>query len=201
MPNLSDIPKNNPFGTPNGYFDNFSRDLESKIAEKRIAEKCGKKLPFTHPMDYFEELTEKLSNKTYNKTDKRGRILRMFAPYAAAAAGLILIFSLWNVLLQNKISENESTQYAQTEQTTTETEQLAGLDPVSTIIPEDADTAEVALAVENVLDDMAIIEIAEISFEQPTDTIQQQPGDDNHDRAVEEYLMEHAHYSDFIAEL
>jgi len=199
MPNLSDIPKKNPFKTPDGYFDDFTRDLETKISEARIAEKCGKKLPFSVPENYFRKLTEKITKQAEQKGSSKGKIIRLFAPYAAAAAALILIFSLWNGLLQNRLPDRNTAENTEIKAPVKNNSEIAGLDPVSSIIPHDADTAEVELIVGSVLDDMSIAEITELSTK-PSDTTQIIPTN-AYDAALEEYLMENADYSDIIAEL
>jgi hypothetical protein len=199
MTNLSDIPKKNPFKTPNGYFDDFTRDLETKISEERIAEKCGKKLPFSVPENYFSEFTEKITERTVLRKSSKRKIIPLLAPYAAAAAALIIIFSLWNGLLQNRLSDKNTAQNTEIKKPIQSDSEITGIDPVSSIIPPDADTAEVERAVGRVLDGMSIAEITELS-ESKTDTTQKIPADE-YDKALEEYLMEHADYSDIIAEL
>lgn len=199
MPNLSDMPKKNPFKTPAGYFDDFTRDLETKMCEEGIAEKCGKSLPFSVPENYFANFTEKITEQSVLKKNSKGKVIRMLAPYAAAAAALIIIFSLWNGLLQNRLTDKHTAKNTEITKTAENDSEIAGLDPVSSIIPPDADTAEVELAVGRVLDGMSIAEITELSSA-PIDTTKQIPTDE-YDKALEEYLMEHADYSDIIAEL
>lgn len=88
-PLLDSIPKRNPFIAPEGYFDDFQKELHSKI----------KKLPTTNkPVNnYFENF-----------------IFRLLKPQFAVAASILAIFAIASVVTYNYL-ENKTQYFSQSE--------------------------------------------------------------------------------------
>ncbi len=83
-PELSKIRKENPFGTPQNYFDDFSARMQSKLEEEK------------HPT-----LVEK------------PRIIQLLKPVLGLAASFALIFMLVYVPLKTFINPSQITEVAQ----------------------------------------------------------------------------------------
>ncbi len=103
MKNLNDITKNNAFNVPENYFESFSLELESRISEENLKKKFGNKNPFRVPINYFENFTVQLNSK-------KGKIIQLLKPWLSAAAGIIIIFALWQFLLTDIINTNKQAQ-------------------------------------------------------------------------------------------
>jgi len=106
MNNLNNINKKNSFKVPENYFDNFSKELETRISEENLKKQFGNKNPFTVPENYFETFS-------VNKKNPERKIVRLITPWLSAAAGIIIIFALWQFLLtevdKNKHAETNDT--------------------------------------------------------------------------------------------
>ena len=94
MTKLSDINKNNQYKIPENYFEDFTTELQTKISEENIKEKFGNDNHFAVPINYFE---------TFNVKIKRertiGNTIQLLKPFLAIAAGIILVFVIWQVVL------------------------------------------------------------------------------------------------------
>jgi len=91
MAKLSDIKNQNPFRTPDDYFDDFQRDIETRIAEEHIRNLCGRENPFVVPAHYFEMTSNNLRPK------HKPKIFSILKPIFAAAAALIFGLLIWNI--------------------------------------------------------------------------------------------------------
>ena len=78
------------YKVPDNYFDTFSDQLFSKVAETSIPSKTG----FTTPDNYFENLEKQIFASTINK--KRKQKIRILYTLSTVAASLLLIFSIFN---------------------------------------------------------------------------------------------------------
>jgi hypothetical protein len=61
-----DIEKNKqlpPFGTPEGYFENFTKNIEDRIQGESVPQKATKRLPFGIPENYFELLPQYIAKR------------------------------------------------------------------------------------------------------------------------------------------
>jgi len=90
--------KNNPFKTPEDYFEGFNEKLQSKLSEESIS--LPKQEGFTIPHGYFDSLNGKILNKI-ERTETKVVQLNPFKKYyyvaASIAAMVLLIFGLnWN---------------------------------------------------------------------------------------------------------
>jgi len=83
-PELSKLKKENPFGTPKGYFDDFSARIHTKIEQEKQP-----------------------------PTEKKPRMIQLLKPVLGLAASFALIFMLVYVPLKTFISK-EITQVAET---------------------------------------------------------------------------------------
>ncbi|MCU0439131.1 MAG: hypothetical protein MUC49_14630 [Raineya sp.] len=62
--------KKTPFGTPEGYFENFAGNLEGRIQGETIPKNATKKLPFGIPSNYFELLPQYIAKRIENLIPK-----------------------------------------------------------------------------------------------------------------------------------
>lgn len=92
MNELNNINKNNAFKVPEDYFENFSAELETLISEENLKKKFGNKNSFNVPENYFETFS-------ITKTKSEKNIFRIIRPWLSAAAGIIIVFALWQFLL------------------------------------------------------------------------------------------------------
>ena len=101
MNELNNINKENAFKVPENYFDNFSKELETRISEENLKKKFGNKNPFAVPENYF-------TNFSVKKNKQKGKIIRFMKPWLSAAAGIIIIFALWQFLLTGIENNNHA---------------------------------------------------------------------------------------------
>jgi len=102
MKELNNINKNKAFKVPKNYFENFSIELETRISEENLKKKIGNKNPFTVPENYFETFSA-----AKNKSERT--VFQIIKPWLSAAAGIIVVFALWQFLL-NGIDKNNHAQ-------------------------------------------------------------------------------------------
>jgi len=84
--------KHNPFKTPNGYFEEFSQDLGTKLGEEKLG--TSKKAGFKVPKDYFDTLPSRIIHKLHIPEPRVIPLTSKRFYYAAAAsiAAAFLIF-------------------------------------------------------------------------------------------------------------
>ncbi len=99
MDNLKDINKNNAFKVPENYFDNFSEELETRIAEENLKKKFGNKNPFGIPENYFNNFKVQI---------KKQKIIQILKPWFSAAAGIIIVFALWQFVLSGLFNQKNT---------------------------------------------------------------------------------------------
>ncbi|MCF6183761.1 MAG: hypothetical protein L3J56_03885 [Bacteroidales bacterium] len=104
--NLNNINNNNAFKVPENYFDNFSQEIETRIFEENIKKQFGNKNPFKVPENYFKDFKSDISAKPKSNFAK---IIRITKPWLSAAAGIIIIFTLWQFLLTGIENKNNQT--------------------------------------------------------------------------------------------
>lgn len=196
MSHINDIPKDNPFKMPDGYFDDFSRDLETKIKEEYIREICGKDLPFELPEQYFEKFSENLNSKLHSPDRTRTDLIRRLALYPAAAAVLLLLIMLWQGLLENQAPQDETIITAKAEDPNSNSTDKSDTIALAKVLITDEIAEEIA-------EDMNFAELTEILPEDETaaDTTNTMPADDEYTEALEEYLADNVAYTDLMAEL
>jgi hypothetical protein len=93
MANLKDIDKNNTFKVPEDYFDDFTREMQTKIAEENLKSTYGNENPFSVPENYFEDLRIKKEKRLSIGTRQKLR------PYLAIAASIVFVFIIWQIAL------------------------------------------------------------------------------------------------------
>jgi len=90
--------KNNPFKTPEDYFEGFNEKLQSKLSEESTS--LPKQEGFTIPHGYFDSLNGKILNKieiTEPKVVQLNPFKKYYYVAASIAAMVLLIFGLnWN---------------------------------------------------------------------------------------------------------
>ena len=90
--------KNNPFKTPEGYFDNFTDGLLDKLGEEKL--NIPKEDGFAIPEDYFEGLQTKIQEKLGAQETKVVQLhpyRKYYFAAASVAAVLLFLFGLnWN---------------------------------------------------------------------------------------------------------
>lgn len=92
------------FQVPEDYFRDFEDRLFVKIKEEKFPKSTG----FTVPENYFEELEEQITNRTGSGSSSKviSIFTKYFAPVAAVAAILILVFNLNSNVVQEVNFEN-----------------------------------------------------------------------------------------------
>lgn len=90
---LSDIKKENSFGVPDGYFNSVTDQIQSKIAEEKLKDQYGNKNPFTVPQGYFQNFSVNTENSG------KGKIISIFKPWLSIAAGILIVFAAWQIVL------------------------------------------------------------------------------------------------------
>ncbi|RLD51527.1 MAG: hypothetical protein DRI94_05805 [Bacteroidetes bacterium] len=103
MKNLNDITKNNAFNVPENYFDTFAAELEARISEENLKNQFGNRNFFSVPENYFKNFKVQMN-------PKKGKIIQLIKPWLSAAAGIIIIFALWQFLLTDIINTNKQAQ-------------------------------------------------------------------------------------------
>lgn len=98
------------FKTPENYFKNFDVELQIRIIEEYLKERFGNKNPFTVPKNYFQTFSVNL--KTAGTSS--GKVIQMLKPYLSIAAGIIIVFGIWQLLLTNIDSPVSITEQADT---------------------------------------------------------------------------------------
>jgi hypothetical protein len=102
--------KRNSFGIPEGYFDSFQDQIQAKIAEEKLMDTYGNANPFAVPEGYSRILT------AAKHEHKEGRLLSMLKPWMSVAAGILVVFAIWQIVLnsintsEGSIAANDSTQ-------------------------------------------------------------------------------------------
>jgi hypothetical protein len=119
-PLLAEMPKSNPFVAPDGYFNQFSKRILSKIDEQvtekeelsPLLQSLKKENPFSVPPAYLQEFK-------VNVTPKEAKVIPLFnlkavLKYAAAAAvvGIIVTFATLFFSNQEKRSMASTTEEA-----------------------------------------------------------------------------------------
>lgn len=98
MKNINDI--KNVFKVPENYFDNFTEELEARISEDYLKNRFGNKNPFIAPENYFNNFKVKINRE-------KAKIIRLVRPWLSVAAGIIIIFALWQFLLNDILNNNK----------------------------------------------------------------------------------------------
>lgn len=137
------IQNTNPFTAPENYFDNFSSEMIIKISEENIKEIAGTKSPFKVPENYFENSEQEINQKIERLIKIKKNPIYAIKPYLAIAASLIVVFMLWQIMLNNiktpkKVNNNtiETVKTEQNENTATTKiyeEQIISIDEMSVL--------------------------------------------------------------------
>lgn len=102
----NNIKNKNAFQVPENYFDNLGAVIETKIAEEKIIESFGKELPFSVPKNYFTKLSDSIIDTKITANNNSSNIFQILKPYLSIAAGLLIVFGIWQVILSNFENEN-----------------------------------------------------------------------------------------------
>ena len=95
---MEELNKNNPFKTPEGYFENFSDALEDKLSIDKL--NLSKEDGFTIPENYFDTLHGKILDKI-DAGETKVIPLNPYKKYYYAAASIAAVFILGFVLNMN----------------------------------------------------------------------------------------------------
>ncbi len=188
MNDLNNIKKENSFKVPENYFDNFSKELETRISEENLKKRFGNKNPFTVPENYFETFSVK------NKRPER-KIIKLITPWLSAAAGIIIIFALWQFLL----NEVETNKHAETNDTLISTQMNFIADNQIQINENDIEYLEPELNA--YIDETDASQLYEYANNENSDDIDIVNTDDE---TVYEYFIDYADdndYTELLAEL
>ncbi len=89
--------KHTGFKTPENYFDNFNNELQTRMIEENLKERFGNKNPFTVPKRYFLNFSMNLNQSK----ESSGKLIQLIKPYFSIAAGIVIMFGIWQILLTN----------------------------------------------------------------------------------------------------
>ncbi len=92
--------KNNPFKTPEGYFENFSDALEDELRLEKL--NVSKEAGFAVPESYFENLTQELLLKIEPKETKVVSLYKRYYVAAASIAAATIIALITLGIYQNQ---------------------------------------------------------------------------------------------------
>lgn len=84
--------KQHPFKTPNGYFEAFSEDLKTRLAEEHLS--IPKKPGFKVPTDYFDTLATSIASKNETAKTKVIPLIpnKFYYMAVASVAAVALVF-------------------------------------------------------------------------------------------------------------
>jgi len=101
---MEELNKNNPFKTPEGYFENLSNALLDKLSEEKLD--LPKEDGFTVPEDYFDDLHNNIRKKIDSNEIKVVQLnpYRKYYLSAASVAAIVLIFIGFNWNVQEEIT-------------------------------------------------------------------------------------------------
>lgn len=95
---MEELNKDNPFKTPEGYFENLTDNLFDKLNEKKID--LPKKSGFAIPEDYLDGLNKSIQEKLNTQETKVVQLhplKKYYVAIASVAAILLVFFGLnWN---------------------------------------------------------------------------------------------------------
>lgn len=132
---MKDSNKNNPFTTPEGYFENFTDRLRDKLSQE--SHDLPKEEGFIVPDDYFDGVYENVQNQLAPKATKVVQ-LHPYRKYYFAAASIaavaLLTFGLnWNAsekLTFESLAESEIENYFETNEYDLSAYELAEVIPL-----------------------------------------------------------------------
>lgn len=81
------FPETSGFHTPDNYFDNFETELFDKIAEESLPKDTG----FIAPEHYFETVESKVLERVQNTTPKK-KLRNLVITFASSAAAMLLLY-------------------------------------------------------------------------------------------------------------
>ena len=99
---MKELPKNNPFKTPEGYFENFSKSLDDtlRLEKLNVPTEAG----HTVPDGYFEELTQQVLSKVAPAKPKVVSLKNRFYYAAASIAAVLMVGFIFNKSVKEKPS-------------------------------------------------------------------------------------------------
>lgn len=71
-----------------------------------LLDQIGKKQPFSVPENYFEKFPAELQKKVKSEPAGKPPVLKVLRPYISIAAGFLLVFALWQLVLQKLDYDN-----------------------------------------------------------------------------------------------
>jgi len=152
---MKELPKNNPFKTPEAYFDNFSNKVMNALNNEK--ETVPKEDGFIIPENYFDGLHHNIQQKLNSKETKVIRLNQYKKYYMAAAsvaAMLILFFGLYmnntNQLNWDHIANTDIEAYLDTNELGLSTYEIAEVLPI--------DELEIKDIIENQFDEENLID-------------------------------------------
>jgi hypothetical protein len=87
------LENNSCFKTPAKYFQTVELEIEHKIIEDAIKERCGNTLPFKIPDRYFDSINPEIF--IYRKKPA----IKFLKPYISIAAGILLLAGIWQIII------------------------------------------------------------------------------------------------------
>lgn len=108
--NLHTDKLNNPFVSPENYFEEFSERLQKRIEGNYEPQKISKKLPFGVPENYFELLPQKIAQRIALLKKKIWYKEPAWQWAMATCTAIVLVFvgqSLWLKVYQNSQEKAE----------------------------------------------------------------------------------------------
>lgn len=103
MAKLTDINKNSSFKVPDSYFESVTDEIQTRISEDILLKEFGNENPFNVPENYFNNFNIKINK------NRSSEIIQMLKPYLSIAAGIILVFVIWQITLNVLDNKNNIT--------------------------------------------------------------------------------------------
>lgn len=94
--------KNNPFKTPEGYFENFSESLDDTLRLEKL--NVPKETGHNVPEDYFDGLTQEVLSKVAPAKTKVVSLNNRFYYAAASIAAVLMVGFIFNMSVKEKPS-------------------------------------------------------------------------------------------------
>lgn len=162
--------KSNSFKTPENYFSNFSKDLQVRISEEKLKDKFGNENSFSVPKDYFKNFSVNL------KANKKRNVFQLLKPYISIAAGIIIVFGIWQIILSN--FDNNAF--------------VKNNDSITIEKNNNFEDVEFADNIDYYIDELDLASIQDINFGDEEDV-----NIDANDDEISEYLIDYADDTDF----
>ncbi len=176
--NISD----NGFSIPENYFESISEDIQTKINEENLNRRFGKKIPFSVPLGYFNNI----SAETFTEKKPAIQLYHKLKPYLSIAAGIIIIFGIWQLLLTN--IDPDTTKFSKLN---TDTSKYLNTDSNNKLTLNDINMTDISNELDLYIDNTDELTLIEISNEEEVKNIEIDSEE------IYNYLMDYADESEF----